>query len=76
VIRPNDSVGVLLNFKGKKVSLTFYKNSISCGEAFLIDLDTLKVANRALIPFVNIGGEAQVTLDSKAQLPLDSFRFK
>jgi hypothetical protein len=65
---------VLVTIKGKNASLTFYKNSISCGEAYAIDL--AEVGQKSLVPFVNIGGEAQVTLDSKAQLPLDSFRKK
>jgi hypothetical protein len=67
-------VGVFVSIKAKLASLTFYKNSISCGEAYTIDLT--EVGQRPLVPFVNIGGEAQVTLDSKAQLPLDSFRKK
>ena len=62
-----------MSIKGKHASLTFYKNSISCGIAFDIDLNEV---GGPLIPFVNIGGETQVTLDSKAQLPLDSFRKK
>ena len=54
--------------------MTFYKNSISCGEAFDIDYKALKREGKKLIPFVNIGGEGQLTLDSKAQYPLDSYR--
>ena len=76
MIRQNDTIGVLLTFKGRKASISFYKNSISCGLAFSIDLEGLKSERRQLIPFVNLGGESQVTLDSKAQLPLDSYRFK
>jgi hypothetical protein len=30
-IRQNDTIGVLLQSKGKRVTITFYKNSISCG---------------------------------------------
>ncbi len=69
-------VGVLLNFKGKRATVTFYKNSISCGLAFDINLADLASENKGLIPFVNIGGEGQVTLDPKAQFPLDSYRIK
>jgi hypothetical protein len=58
--------------RGKNATLTFYKNSISCGVAYAINL--AEVGDEPLVPFVNIGGETQVTLDSKAQLPLDSFR--
>jgi hypothetical protein len=65
---------VLLTIKGRHASVYFYKNSISCGEAYSIDLAELDI--QVLVPFVNIAGEAQVTLDSKASLPLDSFRKK
>ena len=72
--KPNDNVGVLLAFRGRLASLTFYKNSISCGEAFRIDWHSLQQKGKKLIPFVNIGGEAQIVLDSKALHPLDSYR--
>jgi len=42
VARTNDNIGVLLSFKNKTLSITYYKNSIFCGEAFLIDLTNLK----------------------------------
>jgi hypothetical protein len=76
VIRQNDTIGVLIAFRGKKAAVTFYKNSISCGEAFQIDMESLKSQRKKLIPFVTIGGEAQVTLDSKAMQPLDSYRLR
>ncbi len=75
-IRQNDTIGVLLQFKGKRAVLTFYKNLVSCGEAYSIDLSTLKSERKELTPFVNIGGECQFTLDSKASPPLDSYRLK
>ncbi len=42
----------------------------------MIDLDSLKTEKKQLTPFVNIGGETQVILDSKAPPPLDSYRLK
>ena len=56
--------------------LSFYKNSICCGEAFEIDLKALKRQGKGLVPFLNIGGEGQLILDSKAQYPLDSYRYR
>lgn len=75
-IRNNDTIGILVVFRGKKAYLSFYRNSISCGQAFVIEMDGLKSEQKQLIPFVGLGGEAQLTLDSKAQQPLDSFRWK
>jgi tripartite motif-containing protein 9/67 len=75
-LKQNDICGVELSFKATTASIIFYKNGISCGKAFFIDFQALKIDNRQLIPYINIGGECQVTLDSKAALPLTSYRLK
>ena len=56
IIRQNETIGVLVTFKGKKAQVSFYKNTVSCGVAFEIDMSCLKSERRQLIPFVTLGG--------------------
>lgn len=73
-------VGVLLIIKEKKATLIFYKNGTCLEECYEFSLERLKdkVHKNAayLCPFISVKGEIQVTLDSKAVAPLDSYRFK
>ena len=59
---------------GKEAMLTFYKNGVSCGLAYCLATLSPQGQKREFVPFVNVGGECQVTLDPKASLPLDSYR--
>lgn len=60
-----DIIGVLLEFKSGNGALSFYKNGTKCGVAFTNLTGTF---HPAVCMFY---GEVQVTLDPKAQTPLN-----
>lgn len=72
VIKPNDLLGVLAIIRGTRATITFYINANSCGKAFDIELSRLE--GRSLVPFIDLCGDSQVTLNPRAALPLDSYR--
>lgn len=65
VAKHGDVIGVLLEFKSGVGTLSFYKNGTKCGVAFN---DLKGVFHPAVCLFY---GEVQVTLDPKAQTPLN-----
>ena len=65
VAKHGDVIGVLLEFKSGVGTLSFYKNGTKCGVAFTNLTGTF---HPAVCMFY---GEVQVTLDPKAQTPLN-----
>jgi len=62
--KKGDVIGVLLEYKSQIASLSFYRNGAKCGVAF-------GNLTGSFYPAVCINyGEAQITLDPKAQMPL------
>lgn len=61
---------MLVSIQKGYAEITFYKNSICLGLCHSIYMK--KISH--LTPFVTIGGEGQITLDSRANFPLDSYR--
>jgi hypothetical protein len=65
VCKVNDTIGVLLEFKGGIASLSFYRNGTKLGIAF-------SNLNGTFYPTVCMFyGDIQLTLDPRASLPLN-----
>lgn len=79
-MKNGDIVGILLIIKERRGRLIFYKNSTCLEECYEFNTERLKLHENKysayLCPFVNIKGEIQLSIDSRAQLPLDAYRFK
>lgn len=68
--KQNDLVGVLAKIdKHKNMRVTFFKNGVNLGVCFEGKVDEV------LFVF-EIGSEGQISLDSRVQPPLDSYRFR
>lgn len=68
--KQNDIIGVQVKIdKQKLMRVNFFKNSVNLGECF-----EEKVSE---IGFVfGIGSEGQISLDTRAQIPIDSYRYR
>lgn len=68
--KQNDLIGVLAKIdKHKNLMVTFFKNSVNLGCCFKVKVQE--------VTFVfEIGSEGQISLDSRIQPPLDSYRFR
>ena len=68
--KQNDVVGVLVKIdKHKCLKVTFFKNGVNLGQCFEGKMHDPKF-------IFEIGSEGQISLDSRAQPPLDSYRFR
>ena len=66
--KEGDSVGVLVQFnKNKEATLTMYRNNVGMGVCF-------KNVKGEVRPVFGIGSEGQISLDTRAQVPIDSYR--
>lgn len=69
-IKQNDIIGVFVKIdKQKNMKLTFFKNNINLGSCFEAKIDEISF-------FFGIGSEGQISLDTRAQVPIDSYRFR
>lgn len=69
-LKQNDVVGVLAKIDKQRIlRVTFFKNGVNLGQCFEGQIQEAKF-------IFEVGSEGQISIDTRAQPPLDSYRFR